>query len=120
MATTLPRFQLRQAVSLRGSMEKPNEDGYVIADNIFAVIDGATGRTKGGRRFYPDAPEGSDAAWFTARACAAIKGLPATSSDLRDDIRALAAQLKNDFVQTSCPYPDVEKFEVPSAAMVVG
>lgn len=111
-------FNLVARATAKGSTPgKPNEDGFVVAPDVFAMIDGATGRAKKDRRFINLVTYGSDAQWLTAATIQRLKTHPLPEPDLRDAIRTLATAMQQEFGRVCTKYPDTERIEVPSAAL---
>lgn len=114
------KFVKTAELSVPGSTSKANEDRSFANDFMASVIDGATGVAKNGRRFVPNATEGSDAAWLAQRAVdylgAARGPYPA---DIRDYVRMMGHGLTAIFADSAVQYPDAEKCELPCAQIAI-
>lgn len=110
-------IQFHAAATQPGSSQKPNEDRYVVNPSLMAVIDGATGKTIGGRRFLPNAVEGSDSAWLAARAVDYLSLFHRSSA--QETLIDLNYSLRDQFREAATFYPDQQPFEFPCASIAL-
>ncbi len=103
-------LELIDALSAPGNPAKPNDDAWMCAGALAAVIDGATGL---GENLLPG---GSDAAWLAHRAADRLAAHAASGAAAA--LASVAADLEDAYASERLR-PPAETWEVPFASMML-
>jgi len=104
--------RLIEKVSVSGSLEKPNEDHLIIGDELFVLLDGATGLGRHLIKKYS-----SDALWFVKNLEFFLLDSWSDSHDFQSSLTDALDLLTKEFLQITYGV-EVFDYEHPSAGMV--